>query len=398
MFLVSALVNSCGMGMFMAVSMIHYTVGLGLPMTQVGVVMSVSVGVSLVCVVPVSSLADRVGPLTALIALNAWQACAFVILMGVDGILGLAVVATMTAVGGRAIPPINQAVVAVVLGHEERVLVMARVRAARNAGMAVGSGMTALALAFLGEGGAVLLIGTCAFTYLVNCAGLWWIRRSHDVSATRGRKRKAPPAFRDSRYLTLTALNGLLAFHMTGLVVALPLWALSQGVEPEITALFLGLNTVLVVGLQVRLGRGVEGVPRAASAVVWAAAALSCSYLLFGGAAWTSSWWTAVLLCVGVVLLSVGEIGQTTSAWVVSYDLAPEDARSSYLATFSLGTTGQQLLGPLAYTFLIIPLGFWAWVVLAATTLAAAFAYRSLALRTARRKNIQNPDPNQAKG
>ena len=313
-FLVSALVNSCGMGMFMAVSMIHYTVGLGLPMAQVGVVMSVSVGVSLVCVVPVSSLADRVGPLTALIALNAWQACAFVILMGVDGILGLAVVATMTAVGGRAIPPINQAVVAAVLGREERVLVMARVRAARNAGMAVGSGMTALALAFLGEGGAVLLIGTCAFTYLVNCAGLWWIRSSHDASATGGRQRKAPPAFRDPGYLTLTALNGLLAFHMTGLVVALPLWALSQGVEPEITALFLGLNTVLVVGLQVRLGRGIEGVPRAASAVVWAAVALSCSYLLFGGAAWTSSWWTVVLLCAGVVLLSIGEIGQTTSA------------------------------------------------------------------------------------
>ncbi|MFD0349855.1 hypothetical protein ACFQ0M_35165 [Kitasatospora aburaviensis] len=73
-----------------------------------------------------------------------------------------------------------------------------------------------------------------------------------------------------------------------------------------------------------------------------------------------------------VVAVTVGENLQSVAGWELSYVLSPAAARARYLATFSMGMTAQRIVGPTLLVSALLPLGSWAWVVLAALFAAAS--------------------------
>lgn len=80
---------------------------------------------------------------------------------------------------------------------------------------------------------------------------------------------------------------------------------------------------------------------------------------------------------LAVVLLTVGENLHAVAAWNLSYEMAPAPARARYLATFSLGVTGQQILGPVLMTAVMLPLGSIGWALLAVVFALAALVVRA---------------------
>ncbi len=70
-------------------------------------------------------------------------------------------------------------------------------------------------------------------------------------------------------------------------------------------------------------------------------------------------------ILVAVVVLSVAENIQEVAAWELSAELSPEAARARYLGAFSLGFSGQKVIGPTLLVVVLLPTGLIAWPVLA---------------------------------
>jgi hypothetical protein len=107
--------------------------------------------------------------------------------------------------------------------------------------------------------------------------------------------------------------------------------------------------------------------------------AICCGLLALGHLAATPTAVVAVLLAV--VVLSVAENVHSVAAWELSAELSPQPAVARYLGAFSLGMTGQKVVGPTLLVVVLLPAGLIAWPVLAGTFGAAALVSRTAARR-----------------
>jgi len=107
------------------------------------------------------------------------------------------------------------------------------------------------------------------------------------------------------------------------------------------------LNTVLAVTLQARFSAAAQGLAGAVGCLGRAGFALAGCAVLAGLTATTAVVPVAATLAVlAVILLSLGELWQSAGGWELSYLLAPPERRTTYLATFQLGTAVQLTAGP----------------------------------------------------
>jgi hypothetical protein len=63
------------------------------------------------------------------------------------------------------------------------------------------------------------------------------------------------------------------------------------------------------------------------------------------------------MLVTVVVLHTVGENLHAVSGWELSFLMSPPEQRPQYLSLFSLGYTGQLILGPVLMTSVVMPWG-----------------------------------------
>jgi dipeptide/tripeptide permease len=94
-------------------------------------------------------------------------------------------------------------------------------------------------------------------------------------------------------------------------------------------------------------------------------------------------------LVLGVVALTAGELFQSAGAWSLSFLLAPMRSRTEYLATFSLGTSLQLVIGPALVSVAVVDNGALGWLALGACFLVAAAAVGPLAAIAARRPALR---------
>ncbi|MFF2028079.1 hypothetical protein ACFVW2_40725, partial [Streptomyces sp. NPDC058171] len=147
----------------------------------------------------------------------------------------------------------------------------------------------------------------------------------------------------------------------------------------------------LTVVLQVYVARFAEGTAAAVRLLTWTGAlmAFCCGALAVGQMAATTLAIAAVV--VAVVALSIAENIHSVAAWELSAELSPSPAVARYLGAFSLGMTGQKVLGPTILVVVLLPAGLLAWPVLAGTfgvaaVLSRTAAHRSLAERARTRE------------
>ena len=225
------------------------------------------------------------------------------------------VLAAVLGVADGAVPSLNQSLVALVVPSPRKVKVQAAVHAWRNAGFAVGAGMAAAILAlhteavylaiFLGDAGTFLVVVAVVATLQAPPSAAPFERASHRTSLR---------SLRDRQLLIGAAINGILSLHMTLLGVGLPLWLVRHTRAPHaLTGGLVALNTVMAVGLQVKLSAGVADTTRALRAMRRSGLALAATCLLLASSAGSDAAVASVALVAATVMLTLGEIWQSAA-------------------------------------------------------------------------------------
>lgn len=368
----AALIEWTGTGLFLAVSTIYFVKVAGLSTSSVGAGLTIGGAVAVVAAVPLARLAGRFGPKPVLIGVMLVRALATIGYLWVDGWWTFLLVVSLIAVTEQSSPPLVQSYVGARAPESLRAKVMAVQRTVVNLGISLGGLIAGVAL---GSGAPdafrPLLIGG-AVAY-VAVAGVYATARGEEAAAVVGDDRVAP-LLRDRRLLGFTAYNALVSLWMPVLNVAFPLWLVTETDVPErYVGILYAVNTVLCIALQYPLNRCYGTTRRAWYSYAVAALLLGGGALAFAAAPGFGRTGALLVLGAAVVLLTFAELLQVGASWTLSFELAPQGARSAYLVLFNTSrTVANRVAGPVLMTGVVLALGTTGWIALACVLLLGA--------------------------
>ncbi|MFI9052124.1 MFS transporter [Streptomyces sp. NPDC053427] len=394
----AALVQSLGIGLFMASSMAYFTRQVNLSANQVasGLALAgvVALGISLLGGV----LADRYGARRVLAAVYLGRGVCCAAYVFVTDFWQFMAVTLCAVACDRAGPPVLQALVAVALPErQERTRLLAVVNVVRNCGLGVGAMAAGVALASDTQAAYRVTLVTIGLAFLGGAVLVLrvpelaapTVEAAPEGAAERPVKSRVLP---DARYLTLTGLNFLLFFFDTMLLVAMPVWILEHTDAPRATvSVLFALNTVLVVMLQIPVSKLATGQRRTTRMLTWTGAVLAVSSLCFAASGSVAGGPAVAWLAAAVVTLSLAEVIANSAVWDLSIALAPEEQRGRYLSVFNLSVAGQRVLGPVLVTGLLLSSGSLGWVVAAAVLVVAGGAAERVARTAGERMRVGVP-------
>jgi MFS family permease len=401
---VNAFVGSVGTGLFLTGSMLYYTRVVHLSADSVGLGLSIAGAFGILASVAVGYLSDRIGPRLTLVLLNLFRVLAYAAMAFVHHYWEFLLVVVLATGADRSSTPMNQALAGRIFGKEERVRVMAFMRAVRNVGMTLGAMLAGLAM----EAGSatdyrLLVLGNAAsfLPMAIVFARLGKYERPVvKPAAADGTEARGPRGpLRDVPFMALTLTNGFMMLHDSILLVALPLWIVGfTSAPPAMVAAMLVINTVLTATTQVLWTNMTDTLRKAASAMRAAGVILAVGVGCLAAAHFGNAIVAAILLVLGVLLLTAGENLHAAASWQVSYDLSPEDAQSQYLGVFNIGVNGQFMIGPAIVTALAVSAGVPGWAGLAAIFLISGEGSKLTTSWAERRNAARLAEPAQVTG
>ncbi|PHQ48058.1 hypothetical protein BLA24_31915 [Streptomyces cinnamoneus] len=368
----ATLIEWTGTGLFLAVSTIYFVKVAHLSTASVGTGLTIGGAVAIAVSVPLARLAGRLGPKPLLIGVMLLRALATVGYLWVDGWWSFLLVVSAIAVTEQSSPPLVQSYVGARTPEDLRARVMAVQRTVVNLGISLGG---LIAGAALGAGDAdafrPLLIGG-AVAYLAVAAVFATAPREEGGAVAEGTS--VAELLGDRRLLGFTAYNALVSLWMPVLNVAFPLWLVTATDVPErYVGVLYAVNTVLCIALQYPLNRCYRTTRRAWLSYAGAAVLLGGGALAFAAA--PRFGWQGALVVLGgaVVLLTFAELLQVGASWTLSFDLAPQEARSAYLVLFNTSRTiANRVAGPVLMTGVVLALGTAGWMAFAGVMLLGA--------------------------
>ncbi|MFJ9469690.1 MFS transporter [Streptomyces caniferus] len=394
----AALVQSLGIGLFMASSMAYFTRQVDLSANQVGSGLALAGVVALGTSLLGGALADRYGARRVLAAVYVGRGVCCAAYVFVTDFWQFMAVTLCAVACDRAGPPVLQALVAAALPErQERTRLLAVVNVVRNCGLGAGAMAAGVALASDTQAAYRVTLVAIGLAFL---SGAVLVLRVPELAApTAGpapegaaEQQVKSRVLPDARYLTLTGLNFLLFFFDTMLLVAMPVWILEHTDAPRATvSVLFALNTVLVVALQIPVSRLATGQRRTTRMLTWTGAVLAVSSLCFAASGSVAGGPAVAWLAAAVVTLSLAEVIANSAVWDLSIALAPEEQRGRYLSVFNLSVAGQRVLGPVLVTGLLLGSGSLGWVVAATVLVVAGVAAERVARAAGERIRVEVP-------
>jgi hypothetical protein len=184
---------------------------------------------------------------------------------------------------------------------------------------------------------------------------------------------------RDRRYLLASLLNGLFAIHFIIQSVGLPLWIVYHTRAPRWwVSVLLIINTAMVITLQVRTSRGSGDVVRAAKIFARSGVLIAAACVLYSLAAGVDPVAACLILVMGMVAHTFGELYSSGASWGIGYGLARQDLQGQYQGAFGLGWGISGVIGPSIVAATAISLGRVGWLILAGGFLIVGAAFRPL--------------------
>ncbi|MFK0202465.1 MFS transporter [Streptomyces lavendulae] len=389
--IVAAVVDAIGDGLFIVVSTLYYARVLNLSAQQVGSAFIVAGVLGLLTGIGVGRLADVRGPSHVYRTILVTQSLTAALLLLVDSFPLFVGSLTLIMCAERANRAVRGGLVARIATPDTRVKLRATIRAGVNLGAALGSLGGAVAVHLDTESAFRWAIAANALSYLVALALLTRLPRFTPLPRPEGIGRWT--ALRDTRYITVTGLTGVMTMNILVITVGLPLWIALKTEAPLLTipAVFL-INTLLVVALQRALSKGADSLRGAAAKSRNAGLMLLAACLLMPASGYTRPVLATVIILIAVVVHSLGSIGQAASAFGLSFELAPEHAISEYQGVFGLAAGIASAFGAGLVTYLCVEAGPVGWVVLG-TLFAVTGAAMPPVVRWAAARPTQPPRP-----
>ncbi|TQC50916.1 MFS transporter [Rhodococcus sp. WS4] len=393
---VGAGIDSLGTGMFFASFALYFIGVVGLTANQIALATTLAGGLALLAPVPLGRLADRLGAGRFYVVLLLLRGIGYGCFALVSDFTTFLVLTVLLTAADRASSPIQQAVVTSVIGGRDRTRTMATIRAVRNVGLTAGFLLAGVVFATGRPAAFTALFVGNGISFLVVAAAVWYVLRrtgtvvlqrpspeERDSLDTRSPRTAVRSPFRDWWFMVFTVGNGVLSLYDTVLIVLLPIWVIEYTSVPLAwVPVLMAVNTALTVVLQVYVARFAEGTAAASRLLALAGVlmAVCCGLFALGQLSGTAVAIAAVF--VAVVALSIAENIHSVAAWELSSELSPPPAVARYLGAFSLGMTGQKVVGPTLLVVVLLPTGLIAWPVLGATFGVAALVSRTAARRS----------------
>ncbi|ATL32720.1 MFS transporter [Streptomyces formicae] len=360
-------VNQIGKGLFIAGAALFFTRSVGLPVSQVGFALGAAALIGLAAGIPVGRLADRRGPREVFRLAVVVQALAVAGLVFVHSFLSLmaflCVAELALSAGTAARGPLTRS-----LGAPHPTRYRSYLRALNN--IAVGCGALAAGVAVQMDTRAAylsLILGTSAL-FLASAALASRVPSVLPIEAPAEGSRW--PALKDKPYVALTALDGIMSIQNQVLIFALPLWIIGHTDAPRwFVGASVAVNTALVVCLQVRVSRGVDNNTAAGRVARRAGVAFLLATALIAAAGGAPGWVAVVVIVLGVVVHTLGELWHAAASFELSFGLAPEHAQGQYSGLFAIGQGLSNAVGPPVLGLLCIGWGGPGWLVVGAVLL-----------------------------
>ncbi|MEU3455878.1 MFS transporter [Micromonospora sp. NPDC006766] len=375
-YMLGMVVDATGSGMYLPLSLLYFHHVTGLPIAQVGAIMSAAALLGLVGNPVTGILIDRFGARTVVVGGYVLRAVGFAAYPFVDSAASMFVLVAMVALGDVSFSPSIQSFVAEIVRGAARDKLLAAQRSLRNAGLGAGGLIAGAALALGTEGAFTSIVVGAAVAYVLAALLIRTIPvPAGAVPAAARPKRGYRLVARNRPFLGLTLLNVPTAFGYMVLSVSLPVYITQELNAPSsLVGVLYAVNTVGIALLQIPATRILTNYRRTRAAALGGAvfcAAFLCFALL--GVITTG---TPVLIGVfaATALFTVGELlhGATASALVAS--TAPEETRGRHLAVYQLSWAVPTALAPAVLTALLAfsPTGM--WVLLAVGVAGSALA------------------------
>lgn len=394
---------SLSSGLFYSVSALFFTRSVGLTVTTVGMGLTVAGAVGVAGSYLAGLLADRFGAWRVLLSSSLGQGLALLAYV-VAGTVPSFVLTACCAVGLRAMASTaRQAVVARTFTGPDQVLVRARLRAVGNVSIGAGTLLAACALVIGTATAYRSTMVVAALLVLASCAPLLPLTRRPGTAAAicpssdRERAGIGRSPLRDRTYLTVTALNAVMAMLHGLQQVGVPLWVVTHTRAPSVTvSALLALNTAMVALLQVWAARGASTVPAAGRAVVRAGALLASACALYAAAGHGDALVASVLLVLGAGAHSLAEMWAEAGSWALAFELADHRNAGAYQGVSQAGSSLGLMLAPSVVTATAIDHGACGWAALGAAFLAAGTGTGVIASRTNRPQRALHATEHQA--
>lgn len=356
-FVTALAIDAMGSGVFMPVSLLYFLVTTDLSLVQVGGAISLASLVALPAGPLIGSVVDRVGAKHVLLAGNVLQALGFAAYLVAESFVSLTVWTIVVTVGRTAFWGSFGNIVAAISQPGEREKWFGFLGALRNVGFAVGGLAAGAAITIGTQTAYATVVVVNATSYAVAFVLLLSVPATTPPAGTGVGTRTEPGSWAvvlaDRPYRVL--FWGQLAYStsMMALNFAMPVYVTEVlGLAGWVTGAIFTINTVMVGFGQGLVVRGLTG--RVRWRVLMAAnATFAASYVVLLGASRLSVVLATVVVLVGSVVYTMGELLGGPVHGALSAEAAPEHLRGRYLSLIQLAWNGSGALAPVGVAWLL---------------------------------------------
>ena len=372
-FAVSTLIDTLGTGLFLPFSLLYFHRVIGLPLSTVGLALSLATIIT-VPMVPLSgTLVDRFGAKRVVLASQLLQGAGLFGYLIVNGAAVLVGMALLVAAGQSLFWSAHFTLVAQLVAPDERDRWYGLAAATRNTGLGLGGLLAGVLVGANGVLGYHLLVIANGLSFFL-AAGLLWL--GVQVLSPQSSESMYKPAYRlvlrDRPFLWLATANVVFALCSTFLTIGVPVYIAEALRAPVwVIGTLIALSTVLIAVLQTVVVRLLEPYRRTHA-------------LVFCGWLWGS--WCALLALAFVVpqglllpvlfaatcIYALAELIHDPTSNALVAETAPDALRGRYLAIFQLSWSLAAILAPGLFTLLFTVHPVLPWLVVAGLIVVAS--------------------------
>jgi len=351
-FVAAIAVDTVGGGLFMPVSVLYFVAVTDLTLVQIGAAISVASLIALPVTPMLGTIVDRLGARTVILWGNLLQAAGFLAYLFTDSFWSVLLWTVVVSLGRAAFFASFGNIVTAISAPGERERWFGFLGAVRNIGYALGGLLSGLAVSLDSVTAYQAIVIANAVSFVVSWALLLDLPRTPSA-AHQGISEGWGVVLRDRPYLLFWVLQLTFACSMMVLNYAFPVYAVTVlGLPGWVTGAVFVINTVMVGFGQGLVVRACTGRIRW-RVMVGAQLFFAASYLVMLGVSRAGIAVATVVLLLGAIVYSMGELVGGPVHAAVAAESAPDHLRGRYLSMVQLSWGIAGAITPIAFLALL---------------------------------------------
>ena len=359
-------------GAFVLPYMALYLTHKGFSIAQAGSALAAWGVGNLVSTIIGGHLADTFGRRNTIVLSMFGSVVLMILLAQAESLATFITLAFLAALFSDIYRPAGHALVADLVEPEERVLVYAVMRWAVNAGFAFGPALAGLLTRisytwiFWFDAMTSLLFGLLALIYLPQFNKHMEVPMSHVFRAFSSLKKGFATSFTDVRFVQVFLATILVAFAFMQTFSTFGIEVKQRGFSELYFGFLLGINGLMIVVFELPISMWARNKPpRLMMAIGFVLIGLGFGTFAFGEG--------LTPLCIGMAIMTVGEMLAMPMSLTYVASMAPEDMRGRYMGVWGFAWAASMIFATSGGMRIYTEMGVDFWILVGASALLAAF-------------------------